>query len=59
MEPGVHILRQQLGVFLQHLVVVGRRDLQVCADLPMGNGIDLQRFKRRNTGLVIGVEVQF
>ena len=25
---------------------------------PVGNGIDLQRFKRRDTGLVIGVEVQ-
>ena len=37
---------------------LGCRDLQVCANLPVGNGIDLQRFKRRDTGLVIGVEVQ-
>ena len=59
MEPGVHILRQQLGILRQHLVIVGRRDLQVCSDLPVGDGIDLQRLKRRDTGLVIGVEIQF
>ena len=58
LEPGVHILRQQLGIFLQHLVIVGCWNLQMCANLPVGNGIDLQRFKRRDTRLVIGVEVQ-
>ena len=58
LEPGVHVLRQQFRILLQHLVIVGRRNFQVGTDLPVGDGIDLQRLQRRDTGLVIGIEIQ-
>lgn len=58
LEPGIHILRQQLGVFLQHLVIIGCRDLEVRSDLPVCDGVDLQRLHGIITGLVVSVEIQ-
>lgn len=41
----------------QHLVVVGRRDLQMGADLPVGDGIDLQRLHSHLARRGIGIEI--
>lgn len=58
LKQSIHILRQQLGVFLQHLVIIGCRDLEVRSDLPVCDGVDLQRLHGIITGLVVSVEIQ-
>lgn len=58
LEPCIHILRQQFGIFLQHLVIIGCRDLEVRSDLPVCDGVDLQWLHGIITRFVVSVEIQ-
>ena len=58
LEPGIHILRQQFRIIGKHTVIVSSRNLQMCADLPMGDLVDLQWLHQWVIMVVKGMEIK-
>ena len=58
LEPGIHILRQQFWIIGKHTVIVSSRNLQMCADLPMGDLVDLQWLHQWGIMVVKGMEIK-
>ena len=58
LEPGIHILRQQFRIIGKHTVIVSSRNLQMCADLPVGDLVDLQWLHQWVIVVIKGMEIK-
>ena len=58
LEPGIHILRQQFWIIGKHTVIVSSRNLQMCADLPMGDLVNLQWLYQWVIVVIKGMEIK-